>query len=87
MSKADAVQAQIDVLSSWTAELNENFDDDLDRIVRFDYSANLAAALELHGIDDPNTAWYVFSEREEALKGLLSRVYGAASRREPSSQL
>ena len=74
MSKADAVQAQIDVLSSWTAELNENFDDDLDRIVRFDYSANLAAALELHGIDDPNTAWYVFSEREKTLKGLLSRV-------------
>ena len=74
MSKADAVQAQIDVLSSWTAELNENFDDDLDRIVHFDYSANLAAALELHGIDDPNTAWYVFSEREKTLKGLLSRV-------------
>ncbi len=74
MSKADAVQAQIDVLSSWTAELNENFDDDLDRIVRFDYSANLAAALVLHGIDDPHTAWYVFSEREEALKELLSRV-------------
>ena len=74
MSKADAVQAQIDVLSGWTAELNENFDDDLDRIVRFDYSADLAAAMDLHGIDDPHTAWYVFSEREEALRGLLSRV-------------
>jgi hypothetical protein len=74
LGKVQAVQAQIDALNGWIVELNENFDDDLDRIVRFDYSANLAAALDLHGIDDPHTAWYVFSEREEALKGLLSRV-------------
>ena len=74
MGKVQAVQAQIEALNGWIVELNENFDDNLDRIVRFDYSANLAAALDLHGIDDPHTAWYVFSEREEALKGLLSRV-------------
>ena len=74
MSKAQTVQAQIDALDGWIVELDENFDDDLNRIVRFDYSENLAAALELHGIEDPNTARYVFSEREEALKGLLSRV-------------
>ncbi len=77
MSKAQAVQAQIDALGGWIAELDENFDDDLGRIVRFDYSANLAAALELHGIDDPNTALYVFLEREQALKGLLR---GSANR-------
>ena len=74
MSKAQAVHAQIDALSGWIAELNENFDDDLDRIMPFDYSPNLAAALELHGIDDPDTAWSVFSERAETLKGLLSRI-------------
>jgi hypothetical protein len=74
LGKVQAVQAQIEALNGWIVELNENFDDNLDRIVRFDYSANLAAALDLHGIDDPHTAWYVFSEREEALKGLLSRV-------------
>jgi hypothetical protein len=74
LSKAQAVQAQIDALGGWIAELDENFDDDLGRIVRFDYSANLAAALELHGIDDPNMALYVFLEREQAPKGLLSRV-------------
>jgi hypothetical protein len=73
LGKAQAVQAQIDALNGWIVELNENFDDDLDRIVRFDYSPNLAAALDLHGIDDPHTAWYVFSERQEALKGLLIR--------------
>ncbi len=74
MSKAQAVHAQIDALSGWIAELNENVDDDLDRIVPFDYSPNLAAALELHGIDDPDTAWSVYSERAETLKGLLSRI-------------
>jgi hypothetical protein len=74
LGKVQAVQAQIEALDGWIVELNENFDADFDRIVRFDYSANLAAALDLHGIDDPHTAWYVFSEREEALKGLLSRV-------------
>ena len=74
MSKAQAVQAQIEALSGWIAELNENFDDDFGRIVPFDYSPDLAAALELHGIDDPNTAWHVFSERAEALRELLSRV-------------
>jgi len=74
LSKAQAVHAQIDALSGWIAELNENFDDDLDRIMPFDYSPNLAAALELHGIDDPDTAWSVFSERAETLKGLLSRI-------------
>jgi hypothetical protein len=73
LSKAQAVQAQIDALNGWIEELTENFDADLGRIVRFDYSANLAAAMELHGIDDPHTAWYVFSERQEALKGLLIR--------------
>ena len=74
MSKAEAVQAQIEALSGWIAELNENFDDDTGRVVSFDYSPDLAAALELHGIEDPNTAWYVFSERAEALRDLLSRV-------------
>ena len=61
MSKAEAVQAQIEALSSWIAELNDNFDDDTGRVVPFDYTPDLAAALELHGIDDPNTAGYVFS--------------------------
>ena len=74
MSRAQAVQAQIEALGSWIAELDENFDDDLNRVVPFDYSSTLAAALELHGIDDPNTAWSVFSERAEALTRLLDRL-------------
>ena len=74
MSKTEAVQAQIDVLSAWIDELDEHFDEELDRIVPFDYSASLTAAMDLHGIGDPQTAWTVFSERADALTGLLARL-------------
>ena len=74
MSKAEAVQAQIDALSAWIDELGENFDEELDRIVPFDYSDSLTAAMDLHGIGDPQTAWMVFSERAEALTGLRTRL-------------
>ncbi len=74
MTKAQAVQTQLDALSDWIAELGENIDEDLNRVVSFEYSAELAAALELHGIDDPHTAWTVFSARAEALSDLRDRV-------------
>ena len=77
MSKAEAVQAQIDTLLAWIDELGENFDEELGRIVPFDYSASLTAAMDLHGIGDPQTAWAVFSERAEALTGLRDRLQGA----------
>lgn len=74
MSKARAVQAQVDALNGWIAELNENFDDDLDRVVPFDYSPDLAAAMDLHGIDDPHTAWAIFHERVEMLSDIHARL-------------
>ena len=74
MSKAEAVQAQVDALLAWIDELGENFDEELGRIVPFDYSASLAAAMDLHGIGDPQMAWAVFSERAEALTGLHDRL-------------
>lgn len=74
MTKAQAVQTQLDVLSDWIAELSENFDDDLNRVVPFDYSAKLAAAMDLHGITDPHTAWAVFSARADALSDLRNRL-------------
>ena len=74
MTKAQAVQTQLDVLNDWIAELGENFDDDLNRVVLFDYSAKLTAAMELHGIDNPHTAWTVFSARAEALSDLRERL-------------
>jgi hypothetical protein len=74
MTKAQAVQTQLDVLNDWIAELGENFDNDLNRVIPFEYSAKLATALELHGIDDPHTAWTVFSARAEALSDLHDRL-------------
>jgi hypothetical protein len=70
------VQAQIDALSAWIDELGENFDEELGRIIPFDYSASLAAAMDLHGIGNPQMAWAVFSERAEALTGLRDRLQG-----------
>ena len=74
MTKAQAVQTQLDVLNDWIAELGENFDNNLGRVVPFECSAKLAAALKLHGIDDPHTAWTVFSARAEALSELQDRL-------------
>ena len=74
MTRAQAVQTQLDVLTDWIAELGENIDEDLNRVVPFEYSAKLAAALELHGIDDPHTAWAVFTARAEALSDLRDRL-------------
>jgi hypothetical protein len=74
LTKAQAVQTQLDVLNDWIAELGENFDDDLNRVVPFEYSAKLTAAMELHGIADPHTAWTVFSARAESLSDLRDRL-------------
>ena len=74
MTKAEAVQTQLDALNQWIAELGKNFDADLGRVVPFEYSAKLAAALKLHGISNPHTAWSVFSSRAEALADLRERL-------------
>ena len=73
-AKAQAVQTQLDVLAEWIAEPGENIDEDLNRVIPFEYSAKLAAAMELHGIEDPHTAWTVFSARAEALSDLHERL-------------
>ena len=36
MTKAQAVQTQLDMLSDWIAELGENFDDDFNHVVPFE---------------------------------------------------
>ncbi len=74
MTKAQAVQTQLDVLNDWIAELGENFDDNLNRVVPFEYSLKLTATMKLHAITDPHTAWTVFSARAEALSDLRDRL-------------
>jgi hypothetical protein len=43
-------------------------------VVPFDYSAELTAAMDLHGISDPDTALAVFTERSQALTSLCERL-------------
>jgi hypothetical protein len=43
-------------------------------VIPFAYSAELIAAMDLHGISDPHTAWAAFSERTEALMSLRDRL-------------
>jgi hypothetical protein len=74
LAKAQAVQTQLDVLAGWIAELCENFDNDRNRVMPFEYPAKLAAALKLHGIDDSHTAWTVCSARAEALSNLRNQL-------------
>jgi hypothetical protein len=73
LSTARAVQERVEALDGWISELGDNFDEDLDRVVPFDYSPELEAAMDLHGLTDPDAAWSVFSERAEALRNVLSR--------------
>jgi hypothetical protein len=61
------------VLTNWV-RTGENVDDDVNRVVPFEYSAKLTAALKLHGIDDPHTAWTVFTARAEALSDLRDQL-------------
>ncbi len=74
MTKAQAIQTQLDVLHDWIAELREHFDDELGRVVPFEYSVKLRAAMDLHGITNPHTAWTIFSARAEALSDLRDRL-------------
>jgi len=43
-------------------------------VVPFEYSARLRAAMNLHGITNPHTAWIIFSARAEALSDLRDRL-------------
>jgi len=73
-TKAETVQARINVLCAWIAELNQNFNDELGRVVPFDYLEDLTAAMDLHGITNPQTAWAVFLERAHPLTTLRDQL-------------
>ena len=81
MGTAELVRTQLDALDCWIAELSENFDEDLNRIVPFGYSPDLEAALDLYGVNDPHAAWVIFCERADALTGLLDRLTAGAPAR------
>jgi len=57
------------------SELNDHYDEDLDRIVVFRYSEELIEAMNEHEVYNPDDAWLVFAERiDELLEELAVAV-------------
>jgi hypothetical protein len=53
------------------SELNDHYDEDLDRIVVFRYSDELIQAMNEHEVYNPDDAWLVFADR---IDGLLEEL-------------
>jgi hypothetical protein len=57
------------------SELNDHYDEDLDRIVVFRYSDELIQAMNEHQVYNPDDAWLVFADRiDELLEELAVAV-------------
>jgi hypothetical protein len=57
------------------SELNDHYDEDLDRIVIFRYSDELIQAMNEHEVYNPDDAWLVFADRiDELLEELAIAV-------------
>jgi hypothetical protein len=57
------------------SELNDHYDEDLDRIVIFRYSEELIEAMNEHEAYNPDDAWLVFADRiDELLEELAVAV-------------
>ena len=57
------------------SELNDHYDEDLDRIVVFRYSDELIEAMNEHEVYNPDDAWLVFADRiDELLEELAVAV-------------
>jgi hypothetical protein len=57
------------------SELNDHYDEDLDRIVVFRYSEELIEAMNEHEAYNPDDAWLVFADRiDELLEELAVAV-------------
>jgi hypothetical protein len=53
------------------SELNEHYDEGIDRVVVFRYSDELIQAMNAHEVYSPDDAWLVFAER---IDGLLEEL-------------
>jgi hypothetical protein len=66
---------QLNQYARLLSELNDHYDEDLDRIVVFRYSAELIQAMNEHEVYNPDDAWLVFAERiDELLEELAVAV-------------
>ena len=65
----------LDQYAQLLSELNDHYDEDLDRIVVFRYSDELLRAMNEHEVYNPDDAWLVFADRiDELLEELAVAV-------------
>ena len=66
---------RLDQYAQLLSELNDHYDEDLDRIVVFRYSDELIEAMNEHEVYNPDDAWLVFADRiDELLEELAVAV-------------
>ena len=58
---------QLNQYARLLSELNDHYDEDLDRIVIFRYSDELIQAMNEHEAYNPDDAWLVFADRIDKL--------------------
>jgi hypothetical protein len=58
---------RLDHYARLLSELNDHYDEDLDRIVGFRYSDELIEAMNEHEVYNPDDAWLVFADRIDEL--------------------
>ena len=67
--------ARLNEYARLLGELNEHYDESLDRIVVFRYSEELIQAMNEHEVYSPEDAWLVFAEKiDELLEELAVAV-------------
>jgi hypothetical protein len=59
--------ARLNQYARLLSELNEHYDEGLDRIVVFRYSDELIQAMNEHEVYNPDDAWLVFADRIDKL--------------------
>jgi hypothetical protein len=66
---------QLNQYARLLSELNDHYDEDLDRIVIFRYSDELIEAMNEHEAYNPDDAWLVFADKiDELLEELAVAV-------------
>ena len=64
--------AQLNQCTRLLSELNEHYEEGLDRIVVFRYSDELIQAMNEHEVYNPDEAWLMFAERIDELRKELA---------------
>ncbi len=59
--------ARLNEYARLLSELNEHYDEDLDRVVVFRYSDELIQAMNEHEVYNPDDAWLVFADKIDEL--------------------